>query len=248
MSADDWGDAPSQPGPIEHDVLQGSDEWLELRRGKITASEMCLLMTPTWKPANNDKSRAHLYELLAQRITGFVEPRHMSDDMARGHNDEPLARALYSERYAPVRQVGFITREVEAGCVIGYSPDGMVGDDGQIEIKSRRPKYQVQTVLDVGRGITVPADYVLQIQTGLLVTGRAWCDFVSYSGGLPMVVSRLHQDASMIAAIIEASVGAEVQIARMAREYAATVETKGWPMTERTVESSEEITLYGEAT
>ena len=95
-----------------HDnVTQGSDEWLALRCGLLTASEMKLILTPTLKIASNDKERAHLYELLAQRITGYVEPHYISDDMLRGHEDEFLARAAYNREYAPVQEVAFINND-----------------------------------------------------------------------------------------------------------------------------------------
>lgn len=148
-------------------VIQGSDEWLDLRRGILTASEMKLCVTPTFKVAYNEKTRAHVYDLLAQRITGHVEPHYISDDMMRGHEDEILARMKYSEMFTPVRDMGFITND-RWGFTLGYSPDGLVGDDGQIECKSRRQKYQVETILTN----EMPDDYLLQVQTGLLVSER----------------------------------------------------------------------------
>ena len=195
------------PGnPLRHGLRyhaqmeQGSDEWMQARCGVLTASEMRLILTPTLKPASNDKERAHLYELLAQRITGHVEPHYVNDDMLRGQADEIDARALYAERYAPVQECGFITNDTW-GFTLGYSPDGLVGSDGLIECKSRRQRFQVETVISG----TCPADYMMQVQTGLLVTGRAWLDFISYSGGLPMLTVRVLPDPEMQAAIIAAA-------------------------------------------
>lgn len=182
------------------DLEQGSDEWHAIRCGILTASEMRLILTPTLKPASNEKERAHLYELLGQRITGYTELRYITDDMMRGHEDEIEARIRYAEHYAPVTECGFVTRDM-GGYLIGYSPDGLVGEDGLIECKSRRQKYQIETIL----ANEVPAEYVLQCQTGLLVTGRKWLDFVSYSAGLPMFVKRVRPDASIQDAIIEAA-------------------------------------------
>lgn len=193
---------------IHEDLVQGSDEWLAARCGLLTASEMKLILTPTLKVAANDKERAHLYELLAQRITGHVEPSYISDDMLRGKEDEIEARARYAEIYAPVREVGFITNS-RWGFTLGYSPDGLVGDDGAIEIKSRRQKYQVETIL----GGAVPAEYALQIQTGLLVSERRWCDFISYSGGLPMLTLRVYPDAKVQEAILAAAEAFEERLA-----------------------------------
>ena len=196
------------------DVDQGSEAWLAARSGLLTASEMKLILTPTLKIANNDKERSHLYELLAQRITGHVEARYITDDMLRGHEDEITSRALYAEHYAPVTEVGFVTNN-RWGFTIGYSPDGLVGDDGLIECKSRRQKFQIETIVSG----EVPADYMLQLQTGLLVTERQWIDFISYSGGLPMVTMRAFPDAAIQAAIIEAAAVFEERLHQRLTEY-----------------------------
>jgi len=210
------------------DTVQGSDDWLALRRGLITASEMSLLLTPTLKVAANDKSRAHIFELAAQRISGYTEPHYIGSDMLRGQEDEILARALYSEKVAPVQECGFITND-RFGFTLGYSPDGLVGDDGLIECKSRRQKFQVQTIIEG----TMPDDYLLQVQTGLLVTGRKWLDFVSYSGGLPMCVIRVLPDAAIHEAIIAAATAAEKQIAEKLAAYATN--SRGLIPTERVI-------------
>jgi hypothetical protein len=200
------------------DLVQGSDEWLAARRGLITASEMKLILTPTLKIADNDKTRAHMYELLAQRISGYVEPRYVSDDMYRGRDDEIYARMEYVEHIAPVEDIGFVTNS-RHGFTIGYSPDGLIGEDGAIEIKSRAQKYQVQTILDHVGTPSIPSDYVMQVQTGLLVTERAWCDFISYCGGLPMVVIRVYPDERIQTAILEAAAAFEAKIAAMREKY-----------------------------
>lgn len=212
-----------------HDeVIQGSDDWLQLRCGVLTASEMKLIITPTGKVANNDKTRAHAYELAFQRITGFVEPQYVSDAMLRGQEDEIYARAAYAEHYAPVEQTGFVTND-QWGFTIGYSPDGLVGADGLIECKSRCGKYQVQTIATN----EVPDEYMLQLQTGLLVTGREWIDFISYCGGLPMFVKRVEPDAELQAAIIAAATAFEQRVAEVVREYHATLSTQKLIPTER---------------
>lgn len=215
-----------------HDIEQGSAEWLALRCGIPTASEMKLIMTPTLKPASNDKERAHLFELLAQRITCHTEPQYVSDDMLRGHEDEIEARIRYAEHYAPVTECGFVTRDM-GGYVIGYSPDGLVGGDGLIECKSRRQKYQVETIL-AGE---VPQEYMLQIQTALLVTGRGWLDFVSYSAGLPMFVKRVWPDAAIQDAIIAASQQFEDRLQVAIKKYERMLQAMPVLIeTERTIE------------
>lgn len=210
-------------------IVQGSDEWLALRRGLITASEMSLLVTPTLKIAANDKSRSHVYELLAQRISGYTEPHYVGYEMLRGQEDEIHAKALYADKYAPVTECGFVTNDTH-GFTLGYSPDGLIGEHGLIECKSRRQKYQVQTIVENA----VPEEYMLQIQTGLLVTGRQWLDFVSYCGGMPMAVIRVLPNAAIQDAIIEAATTAEKQIADKLTLYA--VKANGLYPTERRIE------------
>lgn len=184
-----------------HDYAQGSDEWLAARCGLLTASEMKLIITPAnLKPANNDKERAHLYELVAQRITKYVEPHYIGDDMLRGLADEVDARDIYADQYEEVLEVGFITND-KWGFTLGYSPDGLVGLDGAIEIKSRRQKYQVETILSG----EMPSEYLIQVQTGLLISEREWCDFITYSAGLPMMTLRVLPDTKVQAAILEAA-------------------------------------------
>lgn len=223
------------------DLVQGGDEWLAARCGLLTASEMKLIVTPGFKPASNDRERAHLYELLAQRITRYVEPSYIGDDMLRGVEDEIEARRLYAERYAPVQEVGFITND-RWGFTIGYSPDGLVGADGQIECKSRRQRFQVETILDLGHAGAIPADYVVQVQTGLLVTERRWSDFVSYSGGLPMVAYRVHPDERIQEAILEAAEGFDARIRQAHRRYLLALKNLARTIpTERRVET--EITI-----
>ena len=219
-----------------HDIEQGTEEWLALRCGIQTASEMKLIVTPTLKPASNDKERAHLFELLGQRITRHTEPRYISDDMLRGQDDEIEARIRYAEHFAPVTECGFITND-DHGFVIGYSPDGLVDDDGLIECKSRRQKFQVETIL----ADRVPEEYMLQIQTGLLVTGREWLDFVSYCAGLPMFVKRVFPDARYQDAIIAAATDFERRLQEAQQKYAAWLDRQ--PVVITTVRTiQEEIT------
>lgn len=206
-------------GPVYHaDLIQGSDEWLQARCGVLTASEMKLIVTPTGKVANNDKTRAHAFELAFQRLTKYVEPQYISDAMLRGQEDEIYARQAYHENYAPVAETGFVTND-SLGFTIGYSPDGLVGDDGLIECKSRCGKYHVQTIAQN----EVPDDYILQLQTGLLVTGRDWIDFISYCGGLPVFVKRVEPDPELQEAIIAAATAFEQRVQDVMTEYRATI-------------------------
>ena len=183
-----------------YNIEQGTDEWYALRCGLVTASVVGTLITAkTLNPAENETSRSLTNLLAAERITGHVEPVHESSDMIRGSLDEPYARDIYAAHYAPVTQVGFMVRD-DFGFGIGYSPDGLVDDDGLIEIKSRKQKIQLKTILED----QVPAENMAQIQTGLLVSGRKWCDYISYSGGMHLYTKRVFPDMNWHAAIIQA--------------------------------------------
>lgn len=218
---------------IHKEMVQGSDEWLQARCGLLTASEMKLILTPTLKLASNEKERQHLYELLAQRINQYVEPHYISDDMLRGHEDELRAIQLYSEEYAPVETVGFITED-KWGFVLGYSPDGLVGDDGLIEVKSRRQKYQAQTIVECVTSGKIMDEYVLQAQAGLLISGRKWLDHISYCGGMPMVPIRVYPDPTIQTAILEAAQNFETRLSEKMEIYKTNAAR--FHMTERVIE------------
>lgn len=217
------------------DLIQGSEEWFSARRGLLTASEMKLIITPTLKIADNDKSRAHVYELAAQRITGYVEPTYISDDMLRGHVEEVEAAILYEKHHAPVKRMGFVTNN-KWGFTLGYSPDGLVGGDGAIECKSRRQKYQIETIVKN----VMPEDYVIQVQAGLLVTERAWCDFISYCGGMPMMTLRVYPDDVVQKAILDAAATFHDKLDALIKTYSAQISAPGkmFIPTVRTVEEA----------
>ena len=221
------------------DMIQGSDEWLEIRRGMITASELDRLLTSTLRPSKNDKARAHVWELAAQRISGYTEPQYMSYEMMKGHDAEQTVRELYADNFAPVEQCGFVTND-KFGFTLGCSPDGLVGDDGLIEIKTQMQRKHVQTLVEYAETGEVPAEFVLQVQGQLLVTEREWCDVLCYHGGLPMMPMRVFPDEDVLAAIDRAATDAELRIKRILASYNAidilgTRDSKLVP-TERVVE------------
>lgn len=180
-------------------VQQGSDEWYDQRRGMVTASVVKELVTPTLKIAANMASRSLANKLVAERITGYTEPEYLSSEMIRGMQDEPLAREWYvlnRNKGKPVTVPGFIIRD-NGRFPIGYSPDGVVSKAGLIEIKSREQKHHLATIL----ADEVPGEFMAQIQTGMLVSGARWCDFVSWCGGMPPHVIRVKPDLAWRQAI-----------------------------------------------
>lgn len=224
------------------EVEQGSDAWYSMRCGLLTASEMKLIVTPTLKIASNEKEKKHLFELLAQRITKYVEPQYVSEAMLRGHEEEVLARDLYSEKYEPITECGFVTNS-RHGVTIGYSPDGLVGDRGQWECKSRAQKFQVETIIEFATSGTTPVDFLLQNQTGLIVTERDWCDLSSYHGGLPMTTMRVYPDDKVRSAIIEAAQAFEDRLQKALAIYNDALASDRFRLvpTERVIE--EEMTV-----
>lgn len=195
-------------------LTQGSDEWLQARAGIVTASTVGKLLTSTGKVANNDASRALTETLVSERITGRVEYVHPSRDMQRGTLLEPFARDIYATHYAPVEEVGFMRLDND-GKSLGFSPDGLIGDHGLLEIKSRKPHIQLQTI----RNGRVPAANYAQLMAGLLVSGREWIDYASFCPGLPFYVKRITPDLGWFSAISEAVERFENDAASLIDDY-----------------------------
>lgn len=172
-----------------HDVPQNSPEWEALRIGKATASRFACFMANEGK-AFGDPAKRYALQLALERITGRkADYSFKNDDIERGHEQEPIARMLYEEeRFVDVRNGGFFD------CVeYGDSPDGLVGDDGVVEIKSVIAPTHDDTIR---RGSFDPS-YRWQLVGHLDCTGRKWVDFISYCGEFPeahqLVVYRLNR-------------------------------------------------------
>jgi predicted phage-related endonuclease len=184
-----------------YDLIQHTDAWRDARCGLLSASEMERIITPAkLQVASNDKSRSHMDEIAAQRINKYVAPTWFGGDMERGVIDEIDARELYRQHYGEVSECGLITND-KWGFTLAFSPDGLVGEDGQIEVKSQCQKYHTNTIL----ANDMPNDFLIQVQTGLLVSERKWCDFISYCSGMPMFTHRVYADEFAQAAILTAA-------------------------------------------
>lgn len=217
-----------------HETLeQGGDEWLEARRGLITASELNLILTPTLKIANNEKTRAHAYELAAQRLSGYTEPQWIGDSMLRGFRDEVKARDRYSAEIAPVSEIGGMCRDFVA-FKLWASPDGLIGDDEGLEVKSRIQKHHLATIASN----EVPQEHMLQVQANLLVSGRSVWNYVSYCGGWPMWIIRVEPDPVVQQAICDACEAFEEKVQEVMRVYQERIDNLGDRviMTEREIE------------
>ena len=165
---------------IIHDVDQKSDEWKALRLGRITGSIMHKFMTKNRKGDGlGETSLKAVYELMAQRLTGIDETTDLSNNIhiQRGNELEPRAIAEYEiETFNVVKQVGFI----EIDNLVGGSPDGLVGDDGLIEIKCKNNANHLRSIIDARNGIIDKA-HVIQMQFLMFITNRKWCDYVLYN-------------------------------------------------------------------
>ncbi len=151
---------------IHKDIIQGESAWFDLKRGKVSASHITDVLC-------NGKGRDQYMErLLSERIFKITHPSISTKGMRQGIELEPKARARYEKDFEPVELVGF----VEVDDYLGCSPDGLVGDDGLIEIKCP----YATTHLGYRNGKKFPTAYVKQVQSQLWITGRKWCDFVSF--------------------------------------------------------------------
>jgi putative phage-type endonuclease len=177
-------------------IEQGSPEWFAQRLGKVTASRVAdvIAKTKTGYSASRDN---YMAQLVCERMTNTVAESFTNSAMQHGVDTEPLARAAY-EAHADVLvdEVAMITHPtIEAA---GASPDGLVGDDGQLEIKCPNTATHIDTLLTQ----TVPGKYITQMQWQMACTGRNWCDFVSFdprmSDGLQLFVKRVHRDDAYI--------------------------------------------------
>lgn len=179
-----------------YNCTQGSDEWQRLRLGKPTASQFHRIITA--KKRDMAEGR-HTYraELLAEMIIG--EPLDAAGVAALEHGKqwEPAARAAYEfDREVTAQLVGFCTTD---DGLVGASPDALVGDDGLLEIKCPfKPAVHVAHLLN---NCTLVDAHYPQVQGQLYVTGRKWCDLVSYHLGMPMVCVRVDADEDYQAAL-----------------------------------------------
>lgn len=197
------------------ELEQGSTAWLQARAGIITASVIGKLLSgKTYTPADNDTSRTLIRSLVTERITGRPEETSQSYDMLRGSLSEPHARDEYEKHHTPVDEVGFITRDF-GNFTLGYSPDGMVGEEGLIEIKSPKPHHHLRTLTED----QVPGVYLPQLHQGLLVSDRGWIDYISYSPGLPLYVTRVERSLVWDRTILQAAEKAEEKAAALMAAY-----------------------------
>lgn len=175
-----------------HDVTQGEASWVKLRLGKVTASEMGNLLTPLFKTKEGDTPRTYLYTKLAEAWRGQPLPGFSSFATERGEMTEMDARNWYSLEFdTDITRAGFCeTDDGRAGC----SPDGLLGDDGGLELKCPEPVNHLRYLME-GK---LPPDYACQVHGSLFVTGRKWWKFVSYHSSFPKFVLTVERDKEIM--------------------------------------------------
>lgn len=160
-------------------IEQGSEAWLAQRIGKLTASRMADVLATT-KSGPSASRKNYLAQLVAERLTGTRQESFTNAAIEWGVENEPLARAEYEILTdCSVEQVAFIDHPAIDWC--GASPDGLVYENGLIEIKCPNTATHIDYLL----GQKPPAKYVPQMLLQLACTGRGWCDFVSYDPRMP---------------------------------------------------------------
>lgn len=172
---------------MHYNMEQGTPEWFEIRLGRFTASQFGKLMGAPTTKGYSDIINQWVFEKIASKKADS----YVNDAMLRGTELEPVAREDYVfTTNNQVEQVGFVTMGDSFGC----SPDGMVGEDGLLEIKC--PKWNTQ--LDYLLANKLPSIYKWQVQGQLMVTDRKWCDFYSYHPDLPALLVRVNRDEKQI--------------------------------------------------
>jgi hypothetical protein len=223
-------------------AAQNSPEWHAARLGVITASVAAKLLTAGHAVASNETEKKLCKTLAVERASGMKQPDKNCRNFERGHMFEPIAKAYYSEHLGPITDCGFFIAELGPGLFVGASPDGLVGDDGLVEVKSQDFVIHAECILSN----EVPKIYLPQIQTQLLVTCRLWVDFISFCPGLPLFVKRVYPDATLQAVLIESFTEAEKRINQTVATYIQAA--ANLIPTERIDESGEELTGFDEQT
>jgi putative phage-type endonuclease len=206
------------------EIEQRTEEWFAARLGKVTASRVADLVgkTKTGYSATRDN---YMAQLVVERLTQTKAESYTNAAMQWGTDQEPFARAAYeAAQGVMVEEVGFVPHPTIEWA--GASPDGLVGDDGLVEIKCPNTATMIETLLSQ----KVPGKYFIQMQFQLACTGRKWCDYVAFDPRMPakaqMFVRRVDRDDEYIAHLEEEIAKFLVEVESQVQKLNAIIESK----------------------
>jgi putative phage-type endonuclease len=194
------------------EIIQGSQEWHDLRLGKITASKIADILA-VGRSGESVLRKNYKLDLIRERITNKRTEVYVNGHMERGIALEPLARASYEVlKNVMVEQIAFVNHPYIE--MAGASPDGLIDHDGLLEIKCPKPENHVEHLLNGGTNLI--AKYNAQCQWQLCCTNRQWCDLVSFDPDmhpeLQLFVTRIYRDNEWIAMAEKAVVEFDAEI------------------------------------
>ena len=209
---------------METEIIQGSTEWFYQRMGKVTASRVADVIAKT-KTGYSTSRDNYMAQLVCERMTGKPAESFSNSAMQWGTDTEPFARAAYeATQGVMVEEVGFVRHPTIEWA--GASPDGLVGDDGCVEIKCPNTLTMIETLLSQ----KVPGKYITQMQFQMACTGRKWCDYVSFDPRMPakaqMFVRRVDRDDEYIAEIEAEIVKFLAEVESQVQKLNAIIESK----------------------
>ncbi|WP_317992700.1 lambda exonuclease family protein [Bartonella gliris] len=185
---------------------QRTAEWFQARLGKVTASNIYNVLSKTAKGLPTSKYEDYKIKLMTERLTGEISQSYTTPAMQWGIEHEDDALREYEFIYdTEVTRCGFIPHpKIE---MAGASPDGLIGDDGLVEVKCPQSINHLRFFMDD----EIKPEYLAQMQFQMACTGRKWCHFISYnpqfvgrSTGLRMKIKRIHRDEKQIEEINKA--------------------------------------------
>lgn len=198
---------------IFSDIEQLSEQWYAVRRGIPTASEFDSVQAKGVKGGPSKTRTTYMYKLAGERLTELPMESYSNGYMERGRQMEDEARKWYEMvEGVDVERVGFVRCPDRRA---GASPDGFVGEEGGVEIKTKAPHLQI-AVLEAGK---LPPEHVAQVQGTLWITGRKWIDFISYFTRMPPFKIRVYRDEAYIAALAVAVQEFNTELDALVRKY-----------------------------
>ena len=206
------------------EIEQRTEEWFAARLGKVTASRVADVIAKT-KTGYSTSRDNYMAQLVVERLTFTKQESYINAAMQWGTDTEPFARAAYeATQGVMVEEVGFVRHPTIEWA--GASPDGLVGDDGCIEIKCPNTLTMIETLLSQ----KVPGNYFTQMQFQLACTGRKWCDYVVFDPRMPakaqLFVKRVDRDDEYIAEIEAEIVKFLAEVESQVQKLNAIIESK----------------------